>query len=122
MPEDVNSIEIIRNSSAVFYGSDAIGGVINLITKKLDLSSNFNGKLRLKYGFNNKEKQAGVSLNFAKKNNGLYISLQGIDAGNYKTSEGEIPDSYFSSYGIFSKYIYFNDKRDIEFGLHIIVA
>lgn len=119
MPEDIESIEMIRNSSSALYGSDAIGGVIHLIMKKPDLSSKFKGKVRMKYGFNNKEKQAGVSLNFAKENSGLYVSLQGIDAENYKNSKGQTPDSYFSSYGVFSKYLYLNDERGIEFSLLI---
>jgi outer membrane receptor for ferrienterochelin and colicins len=40
---DIERIEIIRGASSVLYGSDAMGGVINIITKKPD-----KGKLSLK--------------------------------------------------------------------------
>ncbi len=33
-PEDVEQIEIIKGAASTLYGSDAIGGVINIITKK----------------------------------------------------------------------------------------
>jgi outer membrane receptor protein involved in Fe transport len=119
MPDDIDKIEVMRNPGSVFYGSDAIGGVIHIITKKPDLENNFSGKARFRYGFNNQEKEAGVSLNLARGNYGAYLSLQGADAENYKTSDGEVPYSYFSNYGFFTKLIYSNEAREIELSLLI---
>ena len=43
--DQVDRIEIVRGSSSALYGSDAIGGVINVITNKPNVSNNryFNG-------------------------------------------------------------------------------
>jgi iron complex outermembrane receptor protein len=34
MASDVEKVEIIRGPASVLYGSNAMGGVINIITKK----------------------------------------------------------------------------------------
>lgn len=60
---DIERIEIIRGASSVLYGSDAMGGVINIITKKnrkdphfFSISQDFRSNLRvsgnLEAGFN----------------------------------------------------------------------
>jgi len=41
----VNQVEVIRGKGSVLYGSDALGGVINVLTKSPEF---FNGKSRLK--------------------------------------------------------------------------
>lgn len=46
---DVERVEVIRGSGSVLYGSNAMGGVINLITKKQH-QDGFAGNARLMYG------------------------------------------------------------------------
>ena len=43
----IERIEIVKGSMSTLYGSDAIGGVINIITKKVDKNVS---TLDLKYG------------------------------------------------------------------------
>ena len=45
----IERIEIVKGSMSTLYGSDAIGGVINIITKKVDQSSS---TIDMKYGSN----------------------------------------------------------------------
>ncbi len=47
----IERIEILKGSQSTLYGSDAIAGVINIITKKAS-SKKFAGKTRLSYGSN----------------------------------------------------------------------
>jgi hemoglobin/transferrin/lactoferrin receptor protein len=52
-PGAIDRIEILRGPAAVQYGSDAIGGVINVITKRADefpKDLSFGGRLHAQYG------------------------------------------------------------------------
>jgi len=49
---DIEKIEIIRGASSSLYGSNALGGVINLVSKK-QIKDGKELNLRLKYGSNN---------------------------------------------------------------------
>lgn len=46
--DNVERIEVVRGSSSLLYGSDALGGVINIITKKPE--EEVEGDLKLSYG------------------------------------------------------------------------
>ena len=35
-PEDIERIEVVKGPASVLYGSEAIGGVVNIITKKVE--------------------------------------------------------------------------------------
>ncbi|WP_421920264.1 TonB-dependent receptor [Marinifilum sp.] len=87
--DDIEQIEVVKGASSTLYGSDAIAGVINIITKKLKGKTSVNsssrlgaygefkqlnsfgfskGKLSGKTTFNYKQK-AGYQLNSMKYNN-----------------------------------------------------
>lgn len=57
----IERIEIVKGSMSTLYGSDAVGGVINIITKKVD---SFSSSLDLKYGSNAYSKARNKDLSF----------------------------------------------------------
>ena len=57
----IERIEIVKGSMSTLYGSDAIGGVINIITKKVDKNVS---TLDLKYGSNGDGDAVNKNVNF----------------------------------------------------------
>lgn len=84
---DVERVEVIRGPASILYGSNAMGGVINIITKKQDVVG-FNGNARITYGSYNTQKYMG-SVGFKKDKFSVFIS------GNHDQTDGHRPDSDF---------------------------
>lgn len=65
---DIEKIEIVKGASSVLYGSSALGGVINIITKKQKNNLSFN--IKKNYYFetkpDKKDPYNNLSLNFSK--------------------------------------------------------
>jgi outer membrane receptor for ferrienterochelin and colicins len=59
--ENIEKIEVIKGASSSLYGSNAIGGVVNIITKKIN--DNYDGRLYSRYSkFNELISGAGFSM------------------------------------------------------------
>lgn len=70
-PFTIGSTEIIFGPGSTIYGSDAIGGVMNFITKKPRFSFNkelaFSGKAAYRFSSANQESTAHVDFNFGRE-------------------------------------------------------
>jgi outer membrane receptor protein involved in Fe transport len=113
-PKDIKTIEVLRSPSSVFYGSDAIGGVVHILTKEAPLSDTIGGTFSTKYGTINEEKGLGFSFGGKKKNLGFYLSLQGTSAQNYRSPEEEILMSKFAQGSLFGKISHKTKKREVH--------
>lgn len=71
----IERIEIIKGPMSTLYGADALGGVINIITKKP--TKNLQGDLSLRYGQNKKgeAKNKNISLSLRGKEDKLLYSI-----------------------------------------------
>lgn len=84
---EAERIEVVRGPSSIQYGSDALGGAINVITKNAptaDLGeSRFGGKFRSQYFTNNNERAVGLDLQGARGNVGARAGFERRIGDNY---------------------------------------
>ncbi|MCF8369148.1 MAG: TonB-dependent receptor [Bacteroidales bacterium] len=84
-PEEIERIEIVNGPVSTVYGNNAMGGVINLITKKPD--EKFKGFIDLGYGtYNTLKAQWNVSSQISSKPRGLYWKVGSF----YRVGDGYI--------------------------------
>jgi len=114
-PGYIKTIEVLRSPSSVFYGSDAIGGVVHILTKEASRQKGFGADFSAKYGTTNREKGIGLSLSGWTKNTGYFLSFQGATAENYRSPLGEVLRSDFTQGSLFGKVSHITQKREIRF-------
>lgn len=83
--EDIERIEIVKGPASVLYGSNAMGGVVNIITKKA-VEEGFHGYIGLEGGSWNRRKAFG-ELQFKRSNFDAYLSLSRSDGDDYETKK-----------------------------------
>lgn len=91
--ENIEKVEIVKGASSVLYGTSAMGGVINIITK-----STVGNTVTLEHGSHDTKKQA-VSLQLAD----ISVSASRTERGDF----GAISEPYSGKYTAFE-----GDKRD----------
>ncbi len=85
---DVEKVEVIRGPASILYGSNAMGGVVNIITRKQD-TDGWSANGRIMYGsYNTQKYQAGAGLKTGKFDG--YVSL------NHDRTDGHRTNSKFN--------------------------
>ena len=84
---DAERVEVIRGPASILYGTNAMGGVINIITKKQTLEG-IHGNARVSYGSFKTQKYMG-SVGYKKDKFSAFISA------NHDQTDGHRPNSEF---------------------------
>lgn len=121
----IDRIEIVRGSHSTLYGSSAIGGVVNIITKS-KAKTGFSGGIESTigtFGESSLDLSESINLNYAHKS-GLYIrgevfntNVKGIDATSDTVTDPDVfknrDQDNFDKLDLIGKVGYKNEKWDV---------
>ncbi|MFC4723016.1 TonB-dependent receptor plug domain-containing protein [Geojedonia litorea] len=100
-PFQIERIEVIKGPASAFWGSDAVGGLINIITRKAEsgFGKDFKIGSSLYSGYQSVNTHKRGRLEVEGRGKGIDFLIGGglRDAENTKTPSGEIPNSQFES-------------------------
>lgn len=98
---EVERIEVLRGPASVQYGSDAIGGVINIITRAPDLGTaelEVNGDVSYGYGTAADSQQASAYVSGSGRGFAFQVGAAYQDASDYTAADGAHEDSRYVDY------------------------
>ena len=95
---DIDRIEVIKGSASSLYGTGALGGVVNFITKPASFTEDLTAGGSISTSYNSVNKGYSQNINFNLKRNFWYLRLNGTlrKAGNTKTPSGFLSNSQYS--------------------------
>src|SRR5436189_3275185 len=98
----VRRVEVIRGPASVLYGSDALGGVVNVIPEALPDAAGGPGFMRtgftLSAASNNIEIAPGAQVEGARGNMGWRVAAIGRHASNLHTPAGELDNTGYGAF------------------------
>jgi len=101
---DAERVEVIRGPGSILYGSNAFGGVINIITKK-QKRDGIEANARLQYGSYNTQKYM-ASLGYKKKNFNVFTSFNHDRTDGHRDSaDFKITNGYIKAVYQFNKHL-----------------
>jgi TonB-dependent heme/hemoglobin receptor len=117
---DIERIEVLKGPASVLYGSDALGGVINFITKKPDYARNdtwqFSPEASVRYSSVDEGWQGSVALEGGGDGFDFRVDASARDHGNYTDGNGdEVANSQFEAQnlGIRGRYL-LSDQHELS--------
>lgn len=104
--QQVERVEVVKGPVSVLYGSGAVGGVINLITRKADFSEQpeVTGSTRVSVSSADSASRAAATVAISNANHALNLNLSGMDVNDYETPEGEVPGSGYKQGALSANY------------------
>jgi len=110
-PFALASTEILFGPGSTLYGSDALGGVINFITKDPLLSTNgktdVHGSLLGRFSSANTEKTGGINLNLGWKKMAILLNFSYSDFDDLREGRVRSP-----AYGTFGERLFYAERVD----------
>jgi len=100
-PFQIEQIEVVKGPASAFWGSDAVSGLVNVVTRKAEngFGKEFKFGTSLYGGYHSVNEMYRGRLEIEGRGNGFDFLIGGgiRNAGNTNTAEGEIANSQFES-------------------------
>ncbi|PIE02740.1 MAG: hypothetical protein CSA81_05340 [Acidobacteria bacterium] len=90
---NIEQIEIVKGPSSVLYGSDALGGVVNIITRKKGKKDGLSGSLTGSYNTGSDGYVGGLSLSQSSDRFSFHFAASKTDQSDRETPEGTIENT-----------------------------
>ena len=125
-PHQIERVEVVRGPGSVLYGSDAQGGVINIITKRpVRLHSTFNldTQLSSKYSTADEEKMGRLTLSGGYSNLGFSVGVTHRDVGDLRAGAGlgvQSPTGWRETDGDVTLSYTIAQNQDVTFGYQTV--
>ncbi len=100
---NIDHIEVNRGPYSVFYGSGAVGGIINVVTKSPEAYAPLRGSFQLSYNTVKNERAGSANLSGSLGQFGFMLGVNGKKADDYSAPSGKIEQSRYSDYDILLK-------------------
>jgi len=103
---DIDHVEIIKGAQSSLYGTGAMGGIVNVITKQGHFASNPYVKGDVVSGFASVNRLFSNHASVSAGSKKWYLSLGGTyaKAGNLRTPDGILPNSQYTTNNISAKF------------------
>lgn len=102
---NIDRIEVNRGPYSVFHGSDAVGGLINIITKSPPAFVPWQGRVQAGFNSARNEVAASASIMGSQGQFGYLVGLNAKKAGDYSSPQGKIEQSQYTDYDILLKFV-----------------
>jgi iron complex outermembrane recepter protein len=96
-PLQAEQIEIFRGPSTLLYGSEASGGLVNVVTNRIPeyVPESFNSKLYSSYNINSLEKLVSFQGEGGHEKWAFHVDGLNRDARNYESKDGQVDNSFY---------------------------
>lgn len=93
---EIEEIQVTRGPASVLYGTDAIGGIVNLVTRRPPIPQDglaFGGRVSPRYGSAADQQSVSADLHAATPRGHLLLQGSSRDYEDYESPEGPVPNS-----------------------------
>jgi iron complex outermembrane receptor protein len=100
-PSSAQRIEVVRGPATLLYGSNAIGGLVNVVTDQIPSrpTTGPGGNFTLDLGSSAREAGGSAEVHAGNGNLALHIGGYGRHTGNFHTPDGEVENSKLRTSG-----------------------